>query len=470
MRTTPLAPARPSPAPPAGRTHEWTLLAALSVSAAMGGLDASIVNTVLPVVTRAFGSDVATTEWVITVYLLVLSGLLLSVGRLGDLWGHRPLYLRGLLVFVLGSGLSGLAPSVELLVAARALQALGAAMVSATAPAILTAAIPAARRGRAFGINAMAVYLGLVVGPGLGGLLADHWGWRAVFYVTVPVGLLAFAVSARVVPAGPPPRRDERFDWWGAGTFTLGLMALLLGLNQGHAWGWSAPATVGCFALAACTLGLFLVLEQRLASPMLDLSLFGQRLFSAAIASAVLNYMAAYAVVFLTPFYLLQARGLSPSQTGLIVSAMPVVMVLVAPISGALSDRFGSRALAVGGMTVLTLGLFLLSRLTVDTPLPALVAALMVAGLGIGTFSSPNTNAALGAAPAPRRGVASAVLGTGRNLGMVLGIGLAGAALTTGLAGATDTPAQAIAQGVDAGFLLAAAVAAVGIFTSAARG
>ncbi|HLH21730.1 MAG TPA: DHA2 family efflux MFS transporter permease subunit [Chloroflexota bacterium] len=461
--------ARPDRPRPPGSAHPNALLFALSVGALLGGLDSSIVNTVLPVVTQAFGSDVAGAEWIITVYLLVLSGLLLSLGRLGDLRGHRPLYLTGLVIFAAGSALSGLAPSIGFLVGARAFQALGAAMLSANSPAILTAAIRANRRGRAFGLYSMAVYLGLVVGPGLGGFLTDLWGWRAIFYVTVPIALLAFGLSARVLPDTAPASPHERFDWWGAVVFTIGLVALLLGLNQGHAWGWASPAILGCFAVAFGAMAVFVAIERRVPSPMLDLDLFRVRCFAAAIGSAILNYLGAYTVVFLLPFYLLQARDLTPSQTGLVLSAMPVVMVVAAPICGALSDRFGSRLFAAGGMGLLSTGLFLLSRLGLDTPFAAVVGILMLCGLGLGAFSSPNTNAALSSVPAPHRGIASGVLGTARNLGMMLGIGLAGAVLATGLGGTTTGSPAAVVAAVSTGFLLASGLAAAGVVTAAAR-
>jgi MFS family permease len=315
----------------------------------------------------------------------------------------------------------------------------------------------------------MSVYLGLVIGPGLGGLLTDLWGWRSIFYVTVPVALLAFAISARALPTTPPASPHETFDWWGAVTFTTGLVALMLGLNQGHAWGWTAPPTIACFAIALIVSGGFVAVEQRVASPMLDLGLFRLRLFAAAIGSAILNYLGAYAIVFLLPFYLLQARGLTPSHAGLVLTAMPVVMAITAPISGMLSDRFGSRFFASTGMALLSIGLFLLSRLTLDTPLPAIIAALAISGLGLGLFTSPNTNAALSSVPPANRGVASGVLGTARNLGMVIGIGLAGAVLATALGAAAPPSPDAVVAGVTTGFLVASGVAAVGVLTAAAR-
>jgi MFS family permease len=227
--------------------RKWLVLLAVGVGTFMSALDGSVVNTILPVVRSAFGSDIATVEWVVTVYLLVVSGLLLSFGRLGDLRGHKITYVSGFAVFVISSALCGLAPSVGSLVAFRGVQALGAAMLFANGPAILTGNFPAVQRGQALGLQATMTYLGLTAGPALGGILAARFGWRSVFYINVPVGALALALSARFIPRDRPAERSGRFDIAGAGTFLLSLVALLLALNQGHDWGWtSAPVLVFC--------------------------------------------------------------------------------------------------------------------------------------------------------------------------------------------------------------------------------
>lgn len=223
----------------------------------------------------------------------------------------------------------------------------------------------------------------------------------------------------------------EEFDLRGALTFTGGLVALLLALNQGHAWGWTALPTVTLLAGSLVLMGLFLRLERRVAAPMLDLSLFRSRTFSAAAASAVLNYVCVYMVLFLMPFYLQQARGLSPAEAGLLLTAQPMLMAIVAPLSGSLSDRIGTRIPSVLGMGLLGLGLFLLSSLDLESARVVIVVSLAVAGLGIGIFASPNNSALMGAAPRHRQGIAAGVLALARNVGMVMGVGLAGAVFTT---------------------------------------
>jgi EmrB/QacA subfamily drug resistance transporter len=255
----------------------------------MSALDGSVVNTILPVVARDFSVDVATIEWVVTIYLLVVSGLLLSFGRLGDLRGHKPVYLTGFTIFIGSSALCGLAQHELALIGARAIQALGAAMLFANSPAILTKNFPAAERGRALGLQATMTYLGLTVGPSLGGWLTETPGWRAVFYINVPVGALALFLSWRFIPKDEPNEQAEKFDRAGAAVFMAGLIALLLGLNQGSNWGWTSPVIIALLVGAAGLLIAFVQIERRAAAPMLDLSLFSNSTFSAATAGAILN-------------------------------------------------------------------------------------------------------------------------------------------------------------------------------------
>jgi EmrB/QacA subfamily drug resistance transporter len=437
----------------------------------MSALDSSVVNTILPVLRRTFNSDIAAIEWVVTVYLLVISGLLLSFGRLGDMRGNKAVYVGGFGVFVVSSMVCGLAPTVSVLVAARSVQALGGAMLAANSPAILTKTFPSSRRGQALGIQAMITYLGLVVGPSLGGWLATQLSWRAVFYINVPVGLLALLLSLKVIPGDATHENQERFDFAGAALFTAGLMALLLGLNRGHIWGWASPVTLGVLALALGLLAVFVVIESRVPDPMLDLSLFRVRVFSAATVSAILNYVCLYSIVFLMPFYLIQGRGLTAAQAGAILTGQPLVMALVAPLSGALSDKLGSRLLSTLGMGVLACALFLYSRLGAGTSLTQVMLTMACSGLGVGLFASPNTSALMGAASRRRQGIAASIMATARTVGMALGIGFTGAVFNTVLAQGTPAGASStLFAATHVSFLAVIAVALLGMVTSAVRG
>jgi EmrB/QacA subfamily drug resistance transporter len=435
----------------------------------MSALDGSVVNTILPVLRDAFSSSIASIEWVVTVYLLVLSGLLLSFGRLGDLRGHKNVYLLGFIIFITSSALCGFSSSVTILVICRAVQALGGAMLAANSPAILTKSFPAHQRGQALGLQATMTYLGLTVGPSLGGWLADQYSWRAVFYINIPVGIVAFVLSLRFIHRDLSSKHNEPFDFTGAALFLAGLISLLFGLNQGQELGWlSAPILIS-ISLAVILLVIFWLVETRTSSPMLDFKLFSNRLFTLSVTSAIFNYMCVYSIIFLMPFYLIQGLGMSPSRAGLILTAMPIIMAIMAPISGSLSDRFGTRMLTFIGMVALAIGLFLLSRLKADSPPLDIALRLAVSGFGIGVFISPNTSALMGAAPSERQGIASGVLATSRNLGMVLGVGYAGAIFTTklGLLGNQSTNSFVLATQVS--FFAAAFVAVLGVATTLFR-
>ncbi len=451
--------------------RQWWIFLAVGIGTFMSALDSSVVNIILPVVNRDFGSDVATIEWVVTIYLLVVSGLLLSFGRLGDLRGNKSIYVSGFIIFLVGSALSGLAPSEFALIGFRSLQALGAAMLFANAPAILTKNFPAAQRGQVLGLQGTMTYLGLTVGPSLGGWLTSEFGWRAVFYINIPIGLTALLLSLRAIPEDPPNENAERFDLVGAAMFVAGLVLFLLALNQGSEWGWTSPLILTLLAIAALILIAFVVVERRVAHPMLDLGLFQRRLFSASVASAVLNYICLYSVVFLMPFYLIQGRGFGIDQAGLLLTAQPLIMAIAAPLSGILSDRIGSRLPGTLGMAILATGLFLMSRLGSGSAQIDIILALAIVGLGTGIFVSPNSSALMGSAPRVRQGIAAGILATARNVGMVLGVGFAGAIFTTVQAqSAANGASAALFAGVDAGWLAAAGVGIVGVFASAVRG
>ena len=453
-------------------TLNWWILAAVGTGTFMSALDGSITNTVLPVLTHALHGSVASVEWVVTVYLLVTSALVLSAGRWGDLHGHKPMYLSGFGVFIVGSALCGLSPNIAVLVAMRGVQALGATLLFASSPALVTLNFPGRVRGQALGMQATLTYLGLSAGPILGGWLTTHLSWHAVFYLNVPVGLLALGLAAHFIPPDTPRTSSAKFDVWGAVQFALGLVALLTALNQGHAWGWGAAGTLGLLGASVLLLAGFVGWERRADSPMLDFGLFRERSFSAAGVSAMLSFISLNGLLFLLPFYLISGRGLSAASAGLVIAALPAAMALVAPLSGWISDRIGTAIPATSGMVLLALGTLLLSRLGPHTPLHLAAAALAVCGVGIGVFLSPNNSALMGSAPRSQQGIAAAVRATARNLGNVLGIGIAGAVFNSVLAHHA-APADAhpdVFPAVHAGLLTVCLAACLGALASAVRG
>lgn len=436
----------------------------------MAALDGSIVNIALPVIARTTGASVSTVEWVVLAYLITVSAALFVFGHLADLYGKRRIYLLGLSVFVLGSLCCGLAGRIGLLVGARVMQAAGAAMLFALSPAILVGAFPPAERGRALGLQATMTYLGLVAGPGLGGLLIDWLGWPAIFFVNVPVGLATMWAAGRVL-GGDRPAAGQLFDPAGAGSLALALAALLLALSKGGEWGWGHPAIVGLAVVAACSSVAFVAIERRQAHPAIDLGLFRDRRFSASVLASYLCYLSSASVGFLMPFLLLSAAGCSASHAGLVMMSVPVAMLVLTGPSGALSDRVGVRALATAGLVVSSAGMFLLGGLGPEASSLHRVLGLALTGVGTGLFTAPNNSAIMGSVPAERQGVAGAILSATRTVGFASGVALAGIVYLAGLraSGLGHAP-EAVAQAVCTGLRLTACAALLGALCSAVRG
>ncbi len=466
--------------PPAGAARKagWSagdigILLSVGLGTFMSALDASVVNTVLPVIRIAFGAPVASIQWVVTVYLLAMGGLLLTFGRLGDLRGHRRVFLFGFAVFVPASVACGIAPGEEALIAARILQGAGAAVIVSNSPANLVRNVHPSRIGRALGAQAAMTYLGLTLGPSLGGWMTEHLGWWSVFFINVPVGAAAFWLGVRHLPDDRRAKAEGGlFDIPGTALFTGAFLAMLLWLNHGHDWGWASPAT-GALLAACVVLGFLFHRRERTApSPMLDLGLFRNRLFAMATGSSLVNYVCVGFVLFLVPFFLIEGRGLSPGRAGLLMTVQSLAMVVTAPASGALSDRIGSRVPATLGMAVFAGGLFILSALGRTTPLWAAFAGLLLTGVGSAIFVTPNNSTLLGAAPKGRHGIASGVLATSRLAGITAGVGISGAVLA-GYAGGAAAPAispDRVVAAVHAAFLAAGLLAVGGAFLAAARG
>lgn len=448
------------------------VLLSVGLGTFMSALDASVVNTVLPVIRADYHVPVEVIQWVSTTYLLIMGSLLLSFGRLGDLRGHKRVYLAGLMVFVPASVLCGISSSVEMLIAARVIQGIGAAIVVSNAPAILIGSVHPSRIGHALGLQAAMTSIGLALGPSLGGWLTDQWGWKMIFFMNVPVGVVAFAIGLRHIPEEKSlPSREETFDRVGALLFLAAFLALQVALSRGNNWGWLSAPTLGVFVGSAALAFLFLRQETIVKSPMLHLALFRNRLFSFSVGSALVNYICMASVLFLVPFYLIQGRGFSAAKAGMVMTAQFLSMVVMAPISGRIADRVGSRVPATTGMAILAVGLFILSAMNGESPLHLVAIGLMVTGVGVAIFATPNNSAMLGAAPPGRKGIASGVLATSRLLGMATGVSFAGAILAGVVGGrsAHGIPPERVFKAIHLAFLAAGLMALAGTVLTAAR-
>jgi EmrB/QacA subfamily drug resistance transporter len=409
--------------------NRYSILAAVMLTNIMGPIDASIVNVTLPTIAAYFGARLSAAQWVPMIYLLVISSLLLFYGRLGDILGYRRVYLTGLASFVVASalcGLSSLLPTIYWLVAFRAIQGLAAGMLMAVSMAIITASFPPMELGKGLGIYAISISVGLAIGPSLGGFITYAWGWPFVFMINIPLGLAGFFWARRILPAlkGQP----GKIDIGGALTSFISLASLLLFVNNSQHGGFSI-ATGMMLGVALLAAFGFLWIEQRVDQPMLNLDLFRNLTFSFANASALLNFMSQFVLVFITPFYLQRILHYAPNAVGLTMTAFPLAAMVVAPFSGSLSDHIGTGILACLGAAISAFALFFMSQLPPSATSFDVAWRLAIFGLGAGVFQSPNNRAVMGSAPRPHLGMASGILATVRNVGMVFGIATAGAVL-----------------------------------------
>jgi EmrB/QacA subfamily drug resistance transporter len=406
---------------------KWPVFCVVAIGVLMATLDSSIVNISLPTMARSFGRPVSgPVQWVIIAYLLVIVALLLTGGRLGDMIGRKPIWQIGLGVFTLGSALCGFAPGIGTLIGFRALQGVGAALLMALAPALLTSAFPPEERGRALGMNALTVAVGVSAGPPLGGIITERLSWRWIFFINVPLGIFGILLAAWMLPR-PAARASTRFDVGGAALLALALGSFTGALSFAHDLGYASPIIVGACVVCAVSLRWLVAHEARSSAPILDLELFRSATFRAALATLVLSFLALFGVAFLTPFYLEELRHLSTEESGLMMLAYPSMIAIFAPFTGALSDRIGTRLLAPLGMGMAALALGLLGGVGAETPLGWVVVFLGMGGLAQALFQPANNSALLGAAPRERQGLAGGLLATGRVLGQSLGIALSGA-------------------------------------------
>jgi EmrB/QacA subfamily drug resistance transporter len=417
-------------------SYPWIVVGTVCVGAFMGQLDASIAQLVLPELEREFQASLSSVSWVAVAYLLTVAALLPVFGRLADIMGRKMLYSGGFLVFVAGSTLCGFAPSLEVLIAARVLQGVGAVLMQANSVAIIVAAVGGANRGRALGLQAAAQAVGLSTGPVLGGLLISSLGWRWVFFLNLPVGLLGTTLALLALPQTRRVGKPPGFDWAGAVLLMPAMTALMIALNEGASWGLASPALIGCLALGTLLLAAFIRRELRIASPLLDLSLFRDRAFSAGNLAGLLSYGILFGVFFLLPFAFERIYAASALEAGLRLAVIPVMLGCLAPVSGWLSDRLGPRWLTVGGMLVTSAALALLFVTLDGSPgrLWLVTLALAIFGLGLGLFTAPNNSAIMSSASASQTGEAGGVLNLMRSFGMSTGIATAAALLSWQLA------------------------------------
>jgi EmrB/QacA subfamily drug resistance transporter len=409
-----------------GMNYKWIALSVTTIGALMAAIDSTIVILALPDMMVKLHAGLVEMVWVIMAYILMSSVCLLTFGRIADMFGRVRMYNLGFVIFTVGSAFCGLSQSATQLIAFRLVQGAGAAFMMVNSPAIIAEVFPPNQRGRALGINGVTWAIGGIAGPLLGGLILAAANWRWIFYINVPIGILGTVWGYLALKEMSTRNKAERFDLGGAAMFSLGLVALLFALTLGIQLSWTSLPILSLFVLSVVMLAVFLIREWRVANPMLNLSLFKNRIYSFSVVSAMLQSLAMFAVNFLIVFYFQGVRGYSPFTAALFLIPLSIMNAVTGPLSGLLADRVGARLPATVGLLLQGVGLvWFVLRLSPTTSYGSIAVGLMLVGLGGGLFFSPNTSAAMNGAPRHRLGIASATLATFRQTGMVTSFALA---------------------------------------------
>ncbi len=428
----------------------------------------SSINIALPSIGREFSLDALMLNWVTTSYLMSIAAFLLPFGRISDIYGIKKIFLLGFTLFTFFSFFSALSPSVSFLIGSRILQGIGASMTASTGVAILSSVFPPDKKGSVLGINVAAVYTGLSCGPFFGGLLTQHLGWRSIFFINIPAGLIIIVYSLLQLKGEWAEARGEKFDWLGSILYSSALITMMFGFFQ-----MSSSFGIILLSLGLIGIWLFIRWELRVKSPVFEMRLLTEnRVFAFSNLAALINYSATFALNFLLSLYLQSVRGLKPQEAGLILVSAPVMQALFSPFAGRISDRIEPRKVASVGMTLTTLGLFFFIFLDERTALPKIVGCLLLLGFGFALFSSPNTNAVMSSVEKRSYGVASGTLSTMRSVGMMFSMGLVMVIFSIFMGRIPIAPPyfHLFLKSVRGAFLLFTILCALGIGASLARG
>lgn len=457
--------------------RKWLALAAVGSGTFMATIDSSIVNISLNTIQRTFGATLGQVEWTVLAYILGIVCLLPSMGRLGDMIGRRRVFITGMIVFTIASALCGLSWNLPSLVVFRVMQAVGAAMIQSMGVALLVQAFPSSERGLALGYNGTITAVGIAMGPVLGGLIIGTLGWRSIFFVNIPICLLALVIAFRALE-DDNKRAEHQFDIMGAALLGGALMAILFAMTEGQHVGFGQTYIVLLIVLGIVGLVLFIWWEQRTPEPMIQISFFHNRTFSLGLLIAACGAMSIQFNFILLPFFMQNVLQFSPQKTGLMMMFSPIAISITSSISGRLSDRFGSRWITAIGMALLGIGLFNVSTLTPESSVFDILIRVVFIGTGFGIFQSPNTSSVIGSLPKERSGIANGILAVIRSIGQVGGVTMAGAIWSSQVASLsghefadiTQAPVGILAAGFQTTLFVAACIAWIGIIPAVLRG
>ena len=428
----------------------------------------SATNIALPAIGKEFSANAISLSWVATSFLLSAAVFLVPFGRLADIFGRRKIFNLGLIIFTIGSFICGFAPNIKILIFWRIIQGLGGSLIFGTAMAIITSVFPREKRGRALGIAVAAVYTGLTLGPFIGGLLTKKWGWEAIFWFTVPLGIISLLLSLRYFKTDWADAKGEKFDWKGSVIYGLAIISLMYGFSE-------LPNLKGVVFTLSGILGLiiFIYFEKNQEFPVIEIKLFNKnRVFAFSNYAALINYSATFAIGFLLSLYLQYIKGFNPQQAGQILVIQPLLMAVFSPMTGKLSDRIDPGKVASVGMALISAGLFIISFIGKNTSVPFLIPVLVIFGIGYALFSSPNTNSIMSSVEKRHYGIASGTVGTMRLVGQMSSMGIAMMifSIFIGKAEINPTNFTEFILSIRIAFFIFAVLCFIGIFFSLARG
>lgn len=401
--------------------NRWIILAIVVMQPFMACLDSSIVNVALPIMAKKLSVSMASIEWVVTSYLIIISATILIFGRLGDIKGKTTVFKYGLIIFAFGSLLCGISFSLRFLVFSRIVQAIGAAMTMATNQGIITQVFPGNERGRALGISGTFVALGTLVGPPLGGFIISILSWQYIFLINIPVGIITFIFAIKILPKSNK-KKEEGLDAKGAILFFIFVVTLFGGMIIGQHTGYKNTYIIISFIVSIISFVVFVLIENKVKQPLLDFTIFRNRVFSINVLCAFISFTALSCVNIIHPFYLQDVLKFSPAKTGMIMTVYPLTLTLVAPISGHLSDKIGSKILTLSGLFVVTIGFIFVFNLKENSSLYTILISVGILGIGNGLFQSPNNSLVMSTVPKHKLGIAGSVNALVRNLGFVFGV------------------------------------------------
>ncbi|GEP20146.1 MFS transporter [Pediococcus argentinicus] len=400
------------------------ILIALGMFTFMSTLDGSIVNIAMPIMSKELQVSSSQIEWVVSIYLMTISSLLMFFGRLGDVIGKTRVFKIGTAVFLVGSFLAGLNMGLPFLLGSRALQAVGASMTMSNSFGITTSSFPMAQRGRAMGVIGTFVALGAVAGPAIGGLILNYLPWNYIFWINVPIGIIAILFGLKSLPKSETSSSIKDLDWLGTILFMLFVNTFFFAILQGQESGYSNPIIIGSLVVSLIMLFLFIRTENNSPKALLDLSIFRIADYSLGLLAALFVFINGFFFNVLIPYYLVNARGFSSGISGTLMSIIPLTMVVFGPLGGVLADRFGGPKITVIGLTTLLISQLIVVTFNLNTPMWVFFLASLLTGIGTGLFQSPNNAVVMSSVPTNRLGIAGSVNALARNLGMILGVSL----------------------------------------------